>query len=232
MYGVVLPEWVQWVQFGITAGGGILLLFGRSYLSKRAENLATKQDIAGITRTAEGIKGQLNWAVQNRLSLDQEQRRAVLEFYKKYHYWASLCEDPTCGVADDDSVPAIEESLLRRMVAFREMDEVYAMYTFFASDATMLNRAWEMVNKTIELQRLGDDHLYRMKPIALRVAQQLIQPITEEKVKRHDELLNELDTMSERLLETTRPVTQEIGEMKVTFINYARQVLYGQTVVE
>ncbi|MCW5899924.1 MAG: hypothetical protein KIT10_11715 [Flavobacteriales bacterium] len=185
MYNVVIPEWLQWAQAGISGGIMLVLIFGRTYLNKKAENLATKQDIAEITRTTESIKGQLSWAVQNRLSLDEEQRKAVLKFYKKYHYWSSLCEDPTCGSENDD-LDSIEQSLLRRMAAFREMDEAYAMYTFFSVDAAMVSQAWDMVKKTIELQRLGDSHLYAMKPIALRIAQQYIAPLTEEKVQEHN----------------------------------------------
>jgi hypothetical protein len=173
----------------------------------------------------------LNWAIQNRLSLDQEQRKSVLDFYKKYHYWSSLCEDPTCGLGDDESLNAIEQSLQRRLTAYREMDEAYAMFTFFAADATMVGVGWEMIRKTIELQRLGDNHMYAMMPVVLSVSQQLLPPATEEKVKEHAALIDRLDPMSEALVEVTRPIVNEVGSLKVNFINHCRQVLYGLTVV-
>lgn len=174
----------------------------------------------------------MNWAVQNRLSLDEEQRKAVLVFYKKYHYWPSSCEDPTCGIGDDDRLTAIEQSLQRRMAAFIEMDETYAMFTIFSVDAAMADQGWERIKKTIELQRLGDNHLYATMPIAFKVAQQLIAPITEEKAQEYSALLDKLDAMNKALAEATWPLVNEVGVLNVSLISQTRQVLCGQVVVQ
>lgn len=51
-----------------------------NYLNEKAKNLATKQDIKEITKITEGIKTEMNILSQNRVSIYNEKRNAIISF--------------------------------------------------------------------------------------------------------------------------------------------------------
>src|SRR5687768_15388553 len=73
-----------------------------SYLQEKGKNLATKEDIGEITKTVEGIKTSfileiekvkvnLSFLNTSRISLANEERLAIINYYEKHYAWFTLC---------------------------------------------------------------------------------------------------------------------------------------------
>lgn len=226
-YFAAIPEWAQWISVVGSSIASLLLLFGRTYLDEKAKNLATKEDIAEITKTAESIKSQLDVAVQNRVSLDAEQRTAILDFYRKFHYWFGLCSDSTGGVENYEDQSEIDASLKRRMEAYRAMDLAYAQFRFFVLQSSLMDTGLRLVNSTVELQRLGDGYLYQTKNMALRYAVLYAPPITTETDRAHKDLTDQSNEQFDSHAQRVPPMIRETNEINNQFILLSRQILYG-----
>lgn len=66
---------------------GILLLVGKSYLKKKGENLATKEDIAEITRKVEEVKNDLKHGYKVKESVYEDSKDATIKAYEALQVW-------------------------------------------------------------------------------------------------------------------------------------------------
>lgn len=63
---------------------GFILLFGKSYMQKKGENIATKEDIAGITKEIESVKESYNRSLEShKIELQKE--------FEAHKYISNLC---------------------------------------------------------------------------------------------------------------------------------------------
>lgn len=63
---------------------GFILLFGKFYLQKKGENIATKEDIAGITKEIESVKESYNKSLEShKIELQKE--------FEAHKYISNLC---------------------------------------------------------------------------------------------------------------------------------------------
>lgn len=65
----------------------IYIAFLKSYMTQKGKNLATKEDISGITKKVESIKQELRLVTETQLSIEQEERAALFDLYAKYYRW-------------------------------------------------------------------------------------------------------------------------------------------------
>ncbi|MFC1587573.1 hypothetical protein ACFL54_04610 [Planctomycetota bacterium] len=61
---------------------GLYVLYIQSYIKKKGKNLATKEDIAEITRISEGIKSSFSLFADNKNRLSENEYKAIVEFYE------------------------------------------------------------------------------------------------------------------------------------------------------
>ncbi len=78
---------------GALIGGGIILLFIKSYLpsylSEKAKNLATKQDIEGITRKVEEVKSDIEISKELQKQFLTQKQEYIMKFFDEvteFHY--------------------------------------------------------------------------------------------------------------------------------------------------
>jgi hypothetical protein len=63
----------------------IIAAMAKTYANEKAKNLATKEDIAEITRQVEEVKNNLQFKNQLKLSLRTEEKKAIVDCYEKAH---------------------------------------------------------------------------------------------------------------------------------------------------
>jgi hypothetical protein len=66
---------------------GIMIVFGKSYISEKAKNLATKEDIAEITGKVEAVKAELQYGAKVKQSVYEESKTAVILAYEALSVW-------------------------------------------------------------------------------------------------------------------------------------------------
>lgn len=81
-------------DFLIFSIGGLIFLCSQavvliwiSYLKRKSENYATKQDIAAITKLTEEVKKDVSVIQESEISFQTLRREAIINFYEKYSIW-------------------------------------------------------------------------------------------------------------------------------------------------
>ena len=67
----------------------LYLAFLKSYFQEKGKNVATKEDVEGITSLVESVKSQLQVSLQAKLSLRAEEHQALVDYFSKYSAWLS-----------------------------------------------------------------------------------------------------------------------------------------------
>lgn len=102
----------QYIQIGLQAVLIIVVIylaFFKSYLKQKGKNLATKEDISGITREIEKVKSELQVTTKNEIDFKADQRKAVLEFYDSFVYWYEVVLELSNSNLDADRMKEIEQ---------------------------------------------------------------------------------------------------------------------------
>lgn len=78
---------------GFAALGFLIRISLSSYLSEKGKNLATKEDIKGITEKVEQVKSDFQVQTQAKLSNNLDRKQALINLYESYHNWFSILID-------------------------------------------------------------------------------------------------------------------------------------------
>lgn len=62
----------------------------KPFVVKKAENLATKQDIENITTLVEKVKNDFQFQTKSKLSLSRQERDSLIQFYLAYSKWLNF----------------------------------------------------------------------------------------------------------------------------------------------
>ncbi len=170
--------------FGLYAAGVFFVLFFRSYIKKKAENFATKQDIKGIAQTQEKIKSDYAHVLE-RYRTESQLRLAVVERRFEAHQEAyTLWRDLLSAVHSEEENPKAVmkcNDWLRKRGLYLDADPRYAFARAFsaANNHPMLLRGrgsgttsddimrnWDMImaagpaiEEAVSLPKLGTDIL-------------------------------------------------------------------------
>lgn len=106
---MIMDANIPWLLLaGVTIISSAVGSYLTTYLTKKAENLATKEDISGITRQIESVKNEFGFITQQRLAIKEKQREVLLKFlddcfvlvYEKMHYEVPIGDIDGGGDAD------------------------------------------------------------------------------------------------------------------------------------
>jgi hypothetical protein len=132
----------------------LLAGYGIAYLRKRGENLATKQDIAEITRSVEEVKADFHVLSESELSSLSRQHDALVDFFdvatslvieKLPRSYADFKNDEGKGLREH--LDAVEALFGRLLVTYHRL----ALY--FSRDAEVVRTASEVVKAATQLRR-------------------------------------------------------------------------------
>ena len=139
-----------------------LAIITKSYLGKKAENLATKQDIGKITHEVEKVKNEfikdheilktnLSIFISSQLESYKEERNALLLFYEAYLNWRERALDISKSHLDyfpENTVSQIRNELDE---AFQEVNIAETRLSFFVQNDDLILYANRLTKETLEL---------------------------------------------------------------------------------
>lgn len=73
---------------------GLILIFGRSYLSEKGKNIATKEDIEEITKKIEIVKNEVGINSQRKMQYLNERKKACIDFLNSISIWLDFTLRP------------------------------------------------------------------------------------------------------------------------------------------
>ncbi|MGF1761098.1 hypothetical protein L4D76_24895 [Photobacterium sagamiensis] len=155
---------------GIAGAVGIILLqqiikiAGSSYLKKKGENLATKEDIKEITKQVEFIKAKFDIQTEMRKSFSQEQKQELLRFYDaatefRYEFLAV-----NFGNFPQDEGQSLYEYQQNFHVKVTELLKIYQRLVIYLEKGQQaLNLAQELVALSLEADKVMRAKFYPLK---------------------------------------------------------------------
>jgi|GEM_PF-7109073 len=120
-----------------------LIIFWKTYLKKKTENIVMKEDIAELTELAESVKRELDISTERRISWQSLQRDTVIRWFEKYNEWLNTIYSIYIGN------PHLIETLVSLQKTY---DSSEGSFRLFIEDETILLALIPLVEKTIKLQ--------------------------------------------------------------------------------
>jgi len=218
-----LVETVLFLLLALLGGIGLSL---KSYFQKKGENLATKEDIQGITKEVETIKNQLHYSMQAKLSLKDEERNAIVGYFEKYHVWVAGILNASFSVSDNKQRL---DSLLARL------DEAQFGYVLARGRASLFVKNTELDNvnaelnmKTSEMQNLVTILILKLKRKLIEMEQiEVSENPINVKLTLHQNLLNEIIELNKVFHGERLAKYQEMLPFQVKFIDIVHGHLQG-----
>lgn len=145
------------------------LAFFKSYFQEKGKNLATKEDIEEITSKVESIKSRLQYTLQARLSLREEEHAALVNYYSKYVAWLSaILYWGNVEVSHED------ENRLRELrsemdVTEREFEFATGRMELFVENQEIMEQHTQLRKKTIEFHTHAQTAIFALERLFLEV---------------------------------------------------------------
>lgn len=211
------------------------LTFFKSYFKEKGKNVATKEDIgeitgiiekikANFTNETEGIKHELQFINQKRMTLLSEERNAILNYYDSfYNYYCQLMTITLSNIdteGDDD---------LFKVVAL--MDKLRLEYNLasgrrqlYFSNKAIINADCNLAKKSLELEKLITLTILDLKKLIHLRKLVDVGPILAEKLSNVGiAIKKETDKINEFYLERSK-----ISEELYSIILIVRGILVGR----
>ncbi|MBX2905313.1 MAG: hypothetical protein KF744_04695 [Taibaiella sp.] len=149
---------------------GLYMAFVKSYVQEKGKNLATKQDIEGITQKVESVKTEFQVLSHSRTTINQEKRNSFLKYYDSYFSWLNIVLDSTYGSIDQFKNEEIEKHQSRLNSMYLDMCNSEARMQLWNDNIELLSIADAVKVETynnfyVELNL----HLIELKQINLEI---------------------------------------------------------------
>jgi hypothetical protein len=176
---VSFVDGAQFVVEGLILVFVLYMAFAKSYVEKKGENLATKEDVQEITSLMESVKSRVEYSLQAKLSLRAEEHNALVDYFAKYYAWLSAllnCTLPTVKYDDPTLLDQIRQQMetaqlefgpaIGRMELFVDNAEILAQHSELYIETLKFHGA--LVTETFAMDKLHVDtkHAERVTPQA------------------------------------------------------------------
>ena len=139
---------------------GILVLLLNSYIIKKAQNIATKEDIKDITEKIETVKSKLQIETKGIIDFKAEQKQALLNFYDSFIYWYEVILDLNNTELDEDHLDDFKTYQNKITESYSKLIiNEYRLQLYLANDDELLNLAHQIICNGIQLEGIVKLHL-------------------------------------------------------------------------
>jgi hypothetical protein len=140
----------QFVVEGLILAFVLYMAFAKSYVEKKGENLATKEDVQEITSLMESVKSRIEYSLQAKLSLRAEEHDALVDYFAKYHAWLSAllnCTLPSIYYEDATLLDQIRQQIETVQLEF---GPAIGRMELFVDNAEILAQHGELYIETLK----------------------------------------------------------------------------------
>ncbi|WP_420572076.1 hypothetical protein [Kordia sp.] len=130
---------------------GFYIIFFKSYFKKKGENLATKQDIANITKEIEKVKNEFSFQNQKKADHFFEIKESLLSFYDNYFVWVyDSMKFSDIILTHHDNNTVLRESINNLKKAHRNVLKSYTKLFIYLKDDAFKLKITEIYGQAIE----------------------------------------------------------------------------------
>lgn len=207
----------------------LYVIFFKSYFQEKGKNLATKEDIAGITRLVETVKNQIHYNTQSKLSLKTEERNALVNFYECYNYWLNISLDIYFGgISEDNNGKLVDlESRLNDAKFKYEMAE--GRKDLFVNNKELDDLLKELKIKTLELQHIVQRKIGELEHLFLEIEMMKTTISIENQSEKYKKLLAKkskiMSSLNTERLEKYGVIAPMEANFKVLVFNHLQYLI-------
>ncbi|HIF9186657.1 TPA: hypothetical protein ACX6PV_003689 [Photobacterium damselae] len=193
--------------------GLLVKSFLPNYVKKKAENLATKEDIKNITEKIELVKSQVEINTDAHKSYVSERKSALLKFYDEissFHY-----ELMTVNFGDFpmDGGQSLYDYQTNYYKAVAEILKSYQrLVIYLPNDSVLLQQANALVNNVIESRKVLKDNFGSIKATSIK-EQQTYANIQIEGKESYNHAVKEADIANNHYWLFMRPLAESFREL-------------------
>ncbi len=210
-----------------------------SYFTEKGKNLATKEDIALITKLVESVKYSFtaeteklksNLSLLNNVQIGiiSEERNAIIDFNEKYFKWINMLLDSSFGNIDDTN----------DIDLYKYQQSIRAAYNDFLNSETRFSLFIEKESLIQLVHKLKMVTFAKLSPIAPKslLTLRYINSKTDEiykstpvinQVEKLEELLNEREQVYIEFHMKSLAAFQEIVPINKEFLRMSREHIYN-----
>lgn len=208
---------------------GLYLAFFQSYFKEKGKNLATKEDIAEITKLVEGVKNQIHYSTQSKLSLKTEERNALVNYYEKYNYWLNAILDTYFGGIIEENKHKLKEFELRLNDAKFNFELAEGRKEVFVNNKELDELLKVLKIETMELQHLIERKIGELERWFWEVDSMKASTPLEQQLDKYKELLDKkskiVDEMNKERIEKYREIAPKDKQFQVLVFNHMQSIM-------
>lgn len=209
----------------------LYLAFFKSYFQEKGKNLATKEDVEEITSLVETIKSQLEFSLQAKLSLREEEHQALVDYFSKYAAWVSAITNISFAGINYKNMSRFEE--IRSQLTLLHQDFALAagkMELFVESEEIHLQHG-SLAIQTLQFQGLAEQATFAAQEIELEVEEMLIKTPLAQQVEQYRALLEKKKEFyakfKEEQLESYKALAPNIQRQRKSISKHIRALVNG-----
>jgi len=188
----------------------ILFYYLKPFLSKKAKNLADKQDIEELTQKVNLIEKSIDFNKQSKLSLATEERSAIIECYKKMLKYAELIKKipPIPNLPTETDIS--DEFYEIRNKAYNDFVTSMELMNLFNLNSDIVKEIVYYRKELLQLEKIQNKYISNCKFLSLEYKNVIFEEgkFNEDKAKNFsskkdkltDDYLNELLSKMENAL--------------------------------
>lgn len=227
--GNIISNWMLFILFAAVAGAVQYIIF---YFREKGKNLATKEDIADITRKMEAVKQQFTndtEKLKNALailanvqtSVASVERNAIIDFNKSLFSYLNLIRT---GLPIHDSSSNEElDKFLKRLEGMRQhTQQDLILFNLFIKDRTLLKESAELYTKALAAESELFKDILAVQAINSEY-QRTDKADIEARIRKQREHKAQLEQI---ISKQTQTYTDQIYAFEISFQNHCRKYIY------
>ena len=167
----------------------LYLAFLKSYFQEKGKNVATKEDVEGITSLVESVKSQLQFSLQAKLSLRAEEHQALVDYFSKYSAWLSAIMNWSAVGINPDNTLRLAEIRSQLDLLHQDFDLAAGKLELFVENEDIRSQRGPMVIETLKFQGHAQQATFDIGGIHLEAKQMLLTTPPDQQAERYRELL-------------------------------------------
>jgi hypothetical protein len=193
---------------------GLYLALFKSYFQEKGKNIATKEDVEGITLMVENVKSEIQYQRDSKYSLKSEERKTIVDTYEKFHSWLATIEDTFFGgIRTAEQISELER---RIEDAYFEFRITHGKSDLFIDNQEIIDLLSEVRKVTFKKQQIAQRFAIEWEGFIFKIEQvKEFTPLLEQKEKL-DLIYPERKAANSTYLDEMLDASKEINPIHVS----------------
>ena len=194
----------------------------KSYLEKKGEHLAKKEDIQELTSIVKGVENELNLLMETEISLMHEEKNAIIEIITTLTQWEILVRSVDYNIQSEDIRSELEKQKMRMTEASYRFNETMAKFQLFISEERLHELCNRCHEKLIQFEGIKSSAMIEFVLVSK------LTEIYKENEEKKLELNEKAKKITVEFYEKSQGIRRDYFKLKNEFVAGCRQYLHSK----